>query len=178
MADNEDTIGCVVTALLLAGGAWWLYNKYEVKERVVEPYVAPRPAYPIYVTTLDNGTIWKLDSASVIGPRTARQAWILEDHVGNKERVERETKTLYRINCDTTGYQTVELINYDKSGKVVSSWDEKAFGDQTSYAPPGTYIAGVVGAACDPRFDSPAKSTPEVLIPPPSPPPPLTPPKP
>ena len=88
----------------------------------------------------------------VSGPRDKRLAWVRADHSKNKKVKARQTLTLFTINCDTSGYRTLSVVDYDKEGKLLEQWGEKTFGEDYSYAPPGSNIEHVVQGACLSRF--------------------------
>lgn len=166
MSTGDDWAGCLWIVVLAAGG-WWAFSNYEIKKRVDEtaPIVVPtptvkRPVGDVYITTTTSGTVWNLEANSVRGPRFNRIGWVTEDHSDDKEKRENKTKSLYNVNCETTGYRTLTEVTYGKDGKVINSWDEKDFGKEVSYAPPGTMIASVMDAICDKRFDDPDSSLP------------------
>ena len=163
MANGEDTFGCVVAFLAVAAGGYWLFNKYEIRERpeVVEiapPLPSVRPTADIYVTTLDTGEVWSLDAGSVKGPRQKRIGWIVADHTKDKTTAARETKTAYQVDCDTGAYLTLGVVQYDKANKVLRSLGQEDFGKEPSYPPPGTVIETAINTICLPGFDaSPAQ---------------------
>lgn len=111
--------------------------------------VASYPTAPL--ATLENGTVWRMVWTSLKGPPTARLAWVRQDHSENKTRDARETMALYKINCTTSGYLTLSVVDYNKDGKVIKDLDE--FTTKESYAVPFSNISGVVDNACLPQFD-------------------------
>lgn len=169
---QDDEWGCWIVGIVLLAGGWWAYEHYEIREREPEPEAIAAPLRPfrptglIEIGELDGGTIWRLDADSVTGPRAARQAWVIANHAKNSGVVARESKILYRINCDTTAYRTLSSVDYDKDGKVIGSWGEETFGDKDDYPPPQSYIAHVVDEACDEAFDDDAPTA-SALPPPP-----------
>ena len=155
------------------GGGWWVWNHYEIRERESETPELPMPAYRptghIEVTSFENGTVWRLDADSVTGPRDARQVWIVADHSKDTSVPQRETKTLYRIDCDTTAYRTLSVVEYGADGKVTGNWGADTFADEENFPPPGTHISAVVAEGCRPGFDKAATQAPIQAIPPPAP---------
>lgn len=155
MADDNssDGMGWLVAVALggyLAYTTWWK----EPDDPTPEPLnaaaaVVSYPPGPL--ATLDNGTVWRMVWSSIKGPREARLAWVREDHSKNKGRDARESLTLYKINCNTTGLVTLSIIDYDKNGKPLRDFDD--FTKEESYPPPGTVIENVVEGACLPQFD-------------------------
>jgi hypothetical protein len=174
VSDTEDTIGCWVVAILALGGVWWAYTHYEIRPKAEVPIITPtapaptarpasaapvRPIGLIEAGELDNGDLWRIDADTVTGPRSARQVWVKSDHTQNKAAVSHETVTLYRINCDTSAYRTLALIEYDKRGKALRTFGAKDFSATDDYAPPGSYIQGVVRRTCLPAFDPTEKTS-------------------
>lgn len=179
MAQGDDAWGWIIGLALVAGAGWLLYEKYEIRERTqseateLEPVPLYRPTGLLHVSTLDNGTTWQLDADTVTGPRDARQVWVIEDHSDNAKIAHRETSVLYRINCDTTAYRVLSIVEYDKDGKVVTRRGSEEFSPIDSYPPPRSLIAGVVMRGCWESFDEGVERRPTITIPPPA--PPLTP---
>jgi hypothetical protein len=165
VTSNDDTIGCLIAVAALLGGGWWLYNKYEIRERESEAYpdliepapIVTRPTGQIELLELSNGSVWRLDAASVSGPREARQLWVFSDHTKNSTVEARETQTLYRVNCDTTAYRVLKVVDYDKDGKPLGMWSSEDFSKTEDFPPPRSNISYVVNRGCDPAFDPPAE---------------------
>lgn len=167
MAAQSDD-GVWVWIFLAGLGVWFAYDKWW-KEDVAAP---PAPLYKPYepypdgpLATLPDGTVWRMVWGKVKGPREARLAWVRSDHTKNKKVAARETMTLYTINCDTTGYRTLSIVDYDGAGKVLKSWGESVFTKDVSYPPPESYIENVVEGACLPRFDPPITIPPTMAKP-------------
>lgn len=149
---------------------WWprfagrlvCWDKYEIKKRDSNaPVVVSSPIRPVgvvLVSELKNGTIWRLDADSVRGPKDARQAWQISDYSKNKNVTNREVKTLYRINCNTTAYRILSVVEYDKNGNVTGNWDEESFKKIDDYPPPGSILESFVNVACGAGFDPGAKA--------------------
>lgn len=152
MAGDGDWFWPLAGAALLAYLAYdkWLADDPPPKPPI--PFYEPFPEGPL--AELENGTVWRMAWGTVKGPRTARLAWVRADHSKNKEQKARETLTLYQINCDTTGYRTLTVVDYDKDGKVLQKWGEATFSKDFDYGPPGSNISYVTDGACLPRFDS------------------------
>lgn len=167
MAETEDNIGCILGGAFSIFAGIWAYNHYTIKK--IEPPVVITPTYVggppppikpsrptglIYVTSLEDGTIWRLDADSVIGPRRARQFWIKADHSKSKTITARETQTYYRVNCDTTGIRTLKVVEYDKDGKVLRMFNESVFGKEDDYMPPESILASAIRTGCDRAYDT------------------------
>lgn len=158
MADKNDGEWFV---WLFFGGllVWLAYDKWwkdDEPPRPPAPVYSSQPAYPDGpLASLDNGTVWRMVWGSVKGPRDARLAWVRADHSKNKSVTARETMTLYTVNCETTGFRALSIVEYDKDGKVLGQWGDEILSKDYDYAPPGSYIENVVEGACLPRFDPP-----------------------
>lgn len=156
MADNNssDGMGWLVAFALggyLAYVTWWKEPEVATPKPVdLAQHIEKYPTGPLAV--LSNGTEWRMVWSNLKGPRNARLAWVREDHSNNKERDARETLTLFKINCETTGYVTLSVIDYDKDGKPIRDFDN--FTDKDSYPAPGSQIESVTNAACLPQFDN------------------------
>lgn len=152
MASDGDWFWPLAGAALLA---WFAYDKWWREEAPPKPPIPIYEAYPEGpIAELDDGSVWRMAWGSVKGPRTARLAWVRADHSKNKKLIPRETLTLYQINCETTGYRTLNIVDYDKDGNVLNKWGEDTFGKGFDYGPPGSNISYVIHAACLPRFDT------------------------
>lgn len=159
---SEDTIGCLIGGGLLIAGLVWLYNNYRIEKidkpppitLKAPPYQPPKPTGLRTVSILDSGTVWRIDADSVIGPRKSRQFWIREDHTNDKSRSARETHSLFRVNCDTTGYRTLKVVEYDKDGGVLNQWGEELFKKSEDYSPPASHIGRALKAGCDPAYEA------------------------
>lgn len=173
MSINSDGWTGIIWAVLLIGGGIYLWERNKTPEEtppIIETVPsAPnkqRPSGRILFTRFDNGTVWNLDADTVIGPREARQAWVIADHRADKTVSKRETKTLYRVNCETTAYRTLSIVEYDSEGKSLNSWKEADFSAEADYPPPGSNIAAVIDIACDEAFSLPeSKQPPPITIP-------------
>lgn len=154
MSNNDEWTGALV-ALALIGGAYWYFTKDEELEPAPASPALMRPYTDAWITETSDKSVWWLESRSVKGPQEKRIAWMREDHSKNKKRKERETKTLYEVNCATTGYRTLTVIDYDKDGNVLNKWDDSAFSDDFSYSPRATNIGGFIESVCSPVFDPP-----------------------
>jgi len=156
---NDDTIGCIVAILVAVGLGWWLFDKYEIREREPEPSSAAespiRPTGSIYVTKVDGGSVWRVDADSVSGGRNSRHFWLTSDHSNDKTVAARETVYLYRTDCETGAFRTLKAVQYDKDGKLVESWAPGTFTDKDDYATPGSNLAAATKIACQPGFDIP-----------------------
>ena len=150
---SDDGLGWLVAIGLgcyLAYITWWKDPEPPKTAPIsVTESVARVPIGPL--VTLSNGTEWRMVWGKLKGPRNARLAWVREDHTNNKQRIERESLTLYKINCETTGYVTLSVIDYDKSGKVLKQFDQ--FSKEDSYPPPGSIIENAIEGACLPQYD-------------------------
>lgn len=158
MSTQGDWFWPLAGAALLA---WFAYDKWWTEDASKEELPKIEQAYPEGpLAELSDGTVWRMAWGRIKGPRTARTAWVRADHSRNKSRKERETFTLFLIDCETSGYRTLSVVDYDKNGKVIRSLGERYFGKDFDYAPPGSNIESVVDGACLPQFDpKPAKAT-------------------
>ena len=111
----------------------------------------PSPRW-LRVAAMDNGTVWYLDTKSVRGPRDKRAVWVKADHSLASSVPHRKTMELYSVDCNTTGYRSLSIVQYSKDGKVVGEQDFQ--NPPQLYAPPESNISNVVDRACDRRFDS------------------------
>ncbi|MBP6363767.1 MAG: hypothetical protein KA329_09630 [Novosphingobium sp.] len=176
MSNGDDSWGCLVFAGIAVFAGWYVWDKYEVRKRdeplPALPVLESRPTGQLYVTELEDGTIWRLDADSVLGPREARQAWNIEDYTKKKNAKIKNVKTLYRINCNTTAYRVLSVVEYDSKGQVKGSWGTENFGDKDNYPPPDSVISSFVNLACGKGFDNPIVEPPKInvsTIPPPKP---------
>lgn len=156
MADDNssDGLGWLIAIGLgcyLAYVTWW--KEPEAPKPATLTEAARYASYPSNpLITLENGTDWSMVWGKLKGPREARLAWVRQNHSKNKERDARETLALYKINCATTGYVTLSIVDYDKGGEVLRDFDN--FTDKDSYPVPGSQIEVVTDAACLPQFDN------------------------
>lgn len=166
MAGSNDDGGEWWIFLLLVGAAvWWFFLRDgKTESPTVEPpaLTMPPPVFRpptgmMFATSLEDGTVWSVDADSLRGPRTARMAWVFADHSKDKTVSARETRTLYEINCDRGSYITRAVLDYDAKGNVGAKATDPQLSDDPDFAPPQTNIATVLGRACDPVFDTPAK---------------------
>lgn len=163
----KDDWGGLIWLAIMIGGGVYLWNRYtdnSDKPPPVETFATPvapqRPTGLLSVTTLDTGTIWQLDADTLRGPQEARLAWIIADHSGDRNVSKRETKTLYRIDCNTTAYQALQEVEYEGKGKVLRRWNEAELDKDVNYPPPQSNIAAVVDNACSEVFSAPSGSLP------------------
>ena len=165
-SSTEDTLGCLVLAAALAYGSYWLYDKYEVKERD-DPKIAlasdsspasARDYLPdrIHVTSTDAGTLYYLEPDTVKGPKTARVGWVVQDQSRDKGQLARTSRQLVWTNCETNEVKTLSFIQYDKSGKVLDSRDYPVDEAAVAYFPPGTIGAAAPTEMCHEMFDKPS----------------------
>lgn len=149
--DSDSGLGWLVAIGLgayLAYSHWWKEPDTPQKQGPIKTADISYPTGALAV--LDNGTEWRMVWTKLKGPRDNRLAWVREDHSNNKKRKARETLALYKIDCNTTGYVTLSIVDYDKEGKVIETWNE--FTDKPSFPPPGSIIENVVEGACLPQF--------------------------
>jgi hypothetical protein len=162
-SDSEETIGCVIGAAVLIGGAIWLYNNYEIKKRAPEPpppIVAaslPKPAVTrptgmIELSTTTTGSKWLIDADSVSGPRKARQGWVTIDSSKDKTETVRTTKTLYLVDCDTTAARTLSTAAYSASDTALFTESHDPKDAKVEYYPPNTMGGAVVRRLCNEEF--------------------------
>lgn len=158
---KDDWSGLIWLAITIGGGVYlwnWFTDKNSDPPRIeTSPSaIAPqRPSGLLSITTLESGTIWRLDADALRGPKEARLAWVIADHGADRSVSKRETKTLYRIDCNTTAYQTLHEVEYDGKGKVLRRWSEAEIGKDVAYPPPQSNIAAVVDNACSDAFSLP-----------------------
>jgi hypothetical protein len=156
MADNNSSDGMGWIFAIALGGylaylTWW--KEPEVAKPAPLSEAALYDSYPSNpLITLEDGTEWSMVWKKLKGPREARLAWVRENHSKNKKRDARETLALYKINCATTGYVTLSVVEYDKDGKVLRDFDN--FTDKDSYPVPESRIEVITDAACLPQFDN------------------------
>lgn len=156
-ADNDEFWGCVIPLLILAGSGYWIYTDWFAEDEVVvapPPIIVPTPERltgEMPVAFFDDGTVWRLDTGTVTGPRTSRQGWVTEDYSKVKAVSWRETKTLWRAACDEGSYSTLSSIRYDAKGAALMSQTPKE--PEKSYAAPKSNAATVVSALCHKGFD-------------------------
>jgi hypothetical protein len=158
----KDDWGGLIWLMIIIGGGAFLWSQFTDKseappqiETSPVPLALQRPSGLIPVTTFEAGTVWRLDADTVRGSQEARQAWIVADHSNDKTVARRETKTLYRIDCNTTAYWTLSVVDYDKEGNSVGRWGEGDFKKEADYPPPGSNIAAVIDLACSEVFSQP-----------------------
>jgi len=168
-SSSDDSLGWVLFGLL---ALWVGYDKWwsaDAKPLPPAPVYVPPDTFPEGpITELRDGSVWRMVWGDLKGPRTARLAWVRADHTKNKNRKESETLTLYTINCDTTAFRTLSVVDYDKKGEVVDSWGDGTFSKANEYPVPGSNIDLVVDAACLPRFDKLGSAAPSQPTEPPS----------
>lgn len=162
---NDDTLGCIFAAVLVAGGGWWLWDKYEIKERDSTPLAPPSTPSPTVardflperylVTASSTGTNYFLETRTVKGPRTARVGWVYLDHAKDKKEAARSSRELVWTNCDTDEVKTLSFIRYTKEGKVIDSEDKSPADAKVLYYPPGTVGAAAPSEMCSAVFDQP-----------------------
>lgn len=155
---KDDWSGLIWLAIMIGGGVY-LWNRYASEPDtppVIDTVAKPqRPSGLIPVTEFDNGTVWRLDADAVTGPKEARQAWVIADHTNDKTVTKRETKTLYRIDCNTTAYRTLSMVEYNGKGDSLQRLSEADLGKEAAYPPPGSNIAAVIDIACNDAFAIP-----------------------
>ncbi|WP_141134037.1 surface-adhesin E family protein [Sphingopyxis indica] len=182
MANDGDWFWPLAGAALLA---WFAYEKWWKEDAPPSPAIAsnsipppiklsaadaardPNPLPPprwMHITEIENGTVWRLDTTSIRGPRNQRVAWVKEDHSKDQTVAHRSTMVLYSFDCDTTGYRTLSLKEYSKDGKVIRGLDYDE--PDQRYAPPDTNIGAVIEQACNSRFDKPPSADATPIQPP------------
>lgn len=163
MSQGENW-GCLATGVVVVAGAVWGFNHYEITRKdAVEP--APltvaqsqtqpeRPAGIIHKIEI-KGDVWSVDANGVRGDRPHRTYWVTEDHLNAKAGKARSSMILYTVDCDTTAYRSLSVVEYDKAGKVLDRWPESMFTKTVSYPPPDSTMSGIIEAVCDRGFDVP-----------------------
>lgn len=170
MSDNTDD-GCLWFGILAAaGGIWWAATHYTITEKAKAPAIpapAPsgitaidvagdsptiRPIGRVEILKLDDKAVWYLDADSVKGPRSARLAWRVEDRTKVAKANKAEGKVLYRFNCDTGGYQTLQAVDYNKAGSVLRTWREDQLKNESGYVIPESNLELVMRASCLPGY--------------------------
>jgi len=156
MSGMKDDWSGLVWTVIFIGGAAYLWNRYFSEPDtppVIETAAKPqRPSGLIPVTEFESGTVWRLDADAVSGPEDARQAWVIADHTNDKTVSKRETKTLYRIDCKTTAYRTLSIVEYNGEGDSLQRLSEADLSKEAAYPPPGSNIAAVIDIACNNAF--------------------------
>lgn len=160
-SSGDDTVGCIIGVVAVAVGGWWLWDKYEIREREeVNPppieitQLSSRPLGPYAITETQTGTVYHLDPSTVAGPREARVAWISSDHSKDKTMAARTGKELIQVDCETGATKTLSHIRYDANGEVITSFNTEPSDAETSYYPPGTVGAAAPREMCDPKYDN------------------------
>jgi len=158
MSKSDDSIGGIVLAGCALAGGWWLWSKFEIEERnVVVPIPAPapsiRPTGVLELTADSDGSIWFLDADSVRGTRQSRQGWVTVDHSQDKTLPQRTSKTLYLVDCATTGTRELSFVAYDANGRVLSTSDSKPEEAATKYFPPDSVGWSVPNEICRRVYD-------------------------
>lgn len=160
---KEEDWGLIFTLACVAAAGWWLWNKYEIVERaekasppipLATPAADKRPTGSVFVTELDDGSVWSLNANSVRGPRDKRIGWVVSDNTKNKKVSSREVQTLYQVNCENTGFRTLTVIEYGKEGKVLNNWREEVFSKDNDFAPPTSNMGSVISLMCGKEFDA------------------------
>jgi hypothetical protein len=161
---KDDDIGGVIAVIAVVAVGWWLWNKYEVRERPPEPppinisapTPAPSPTGFVDLTVLNTGTVWRLDAATVSGPRTARRAWVTADYSKDQSVAYRVSKSLRLVDCETGAVKELAFIAYDSEGKVQLSDEYTPEEAKSHYYPPETVGASVPAEVCKPIYDGPS----------------------
>lgn len=164
MSGNEEWGGLIVLAALAFGG-YWVFDHYEIREKVdpepvpfasLAPSVEPtRPKGMIDVSEGKEGIIYRLNADSVRGDRKNRQGWFIEDASKDKSTNWRFHHVLYLVDCDTTAIRQLSSIYYDSKGR--SKW--RAENTDPNEAKPEFYPEGTIGyapikALCAGGFDA------------------------
>ena len=160
MSNSDDGSWLLVIGLGVAvyfGYQWWNKEPEPPRLEIVPqptPSPLPRPTGLIPLISVKEGTIWSLNADSVKGDWQHRLAWVHEDHSKDKSRTANYSETFYSANCDTTSYAALQVVEYDKNGKVIKSFD---YDDKPNwpYPPPNSNIETLIAAICTPSYDSP-----------------------
>jgi hypothetical protein len=177
MAQNDDW-GWIVWIAVLGGGGYYLWDRYDIvdsqaQERETAEILADlpetRPSLPdkMYATTTKEGSEWSVDGTAIRGGRSARLAWLIEDHSNDSTVPHRTSKTLYEMDCDRGSYVVRSLIHYDADGKVSAMWKDDTFTDTPDFVAPSSQLAAVFRRACSRQVDDYLESdTDPITIPP------------
>lgn len=117
---------------------------------------AIRPVGEMYIMTLDDKTVLRLNADSVLGARSARQGWIkseipAKDGKGASTRLE-----LVKADCETTAFKVLSYTVYDDQGEASESWNENPkFPADTQYPIPDSVGEAMLKSLCDKRYDRP-----------------------
>lgn len=159
---NEDGYFWIIGAALVFGAIYY-FNKDDEPEIVAPaPIIAPtistlaspiRLTEDITISTLENGTVWRLDVSSMSGERKARNAWMVEDHTNDKTTPHRTTKTLYVVNCESSSYQVPTSIAYSPEGEASILWEEPLEDAKVNYTVPDSRIGNFASIVCAKNFD-------------------------
>ena len=150
MSESDSTLGDTIAFLAIIGVAVFgiqRCSQSEPEPPVFHPTPIERPARPegmVYVTTIDNGSVWSIDADTVKGTRKERQGWLTENHAKDNSTIFRETKSLWVTDCDKGSYSRLETVSYKPDGDPVNL----DLPEEVSYAVPGTNAAAVVDSLC------------------------------
>lgn len=146
MNGDNGWFGLLVVAAM-AGGVFW-YNSQGEEEVLAEPrFTLDMPA-----AFLESGTVWRVDSSSVRGPRDKRLGWVIQDHSKDATVAERESKRLWEVNCRDRSYRILSIAGYTADGKVTYTDDTPDA--KVMYAVPDSNAEGVIRLICHEGFDT------------------------
>ena len=172
MSNNQDDGGWLVWLLIAGAVFWFAYEKWWKEDNEASPTqdvsnLAPTPSPTIkpasgppispsgmvFVTELEDGTIWQLDSSTIKGPRERRLGWLVHNHKKDKTTPYRETKEYWLVDCELASYRILRVISYKPDGKPSDKFEKSEDEAKLEYAVPGSNAASVMRGLCNRRWD-------------------------
>lgn len=159
-SDTETWIGIAAFGVIAYLAYGYFTEDTETPEEeiaVPAPFIAPaRPTGLVYAATSPEDSVWRVDADTIRGERTLRQGWVVIDHSKNSDTPVRETKTLYLINCETTGTKTPSRVDYAPDNSIMSMVNQDADEMPYDYYPPNSMGYAVVEVICGEAYDTPS----------------------
>lgn len=161
MSPDYDELGCGLL-IIAAIGIYVAYQHNWIDGWGAEieppPIVIPTPLperpYRTEVWTTDEGSVATLlGRGEISGPRTSRRFWIRHDHTENSIVAIRSTSTFYWINCETSEYKLLSMVNYMPDGTVNYSQNFSLDDAQIEYVAPTSNFGWVAFHVCNERYD-------------------------